>query len=237
MGCSWQKAHGCVMGFRKELQGLHYQEIHKEFVGNMATHIDNKVLGLKLEDPEESPYGFASKYLHERHKREPGYFDLVFFPFRHGIYGISFTSQNSNTWTDIWFSKDLVEEYRYWNNTDRPGGISQALWDLRGQVWDEILADFGSVPSMCGYTAQCLEKYPPMIRTGDLIPHIPTFEARVKNASFTTLSNRWRRESKDPNPYNFFGWVKENQDQLDQEKARVSSLLVLDITSEITRST
>lgn len=224
------------MGFRRELQGLYYQEVHKEFVGDMVTHIDHKALGLKLEDTEETPYRYASKQRQEQYKREPAFFDLVLFPFRHSIYGMSFTSQNGNEWTDLWFSKDPVEEYRYWNNTDRPGGVSQALWDLRGQIWDEILADFGSVPAMCGYTAQCLEKYPPSIELKGLISHIPTLEARVKNASLVTLAYKWRTEFNDPHPYNFFSWVEENQERLNQEKVRVGPLLTPDITSEITRS-
>lgn len=236
MGCSWQKAHGCVTAFRKELQGLYYQEIHKEFVEVMVTRIDHKALGLELTDPEDSPFRSAYKYLQELHKKEPAFFDIVFFPFRHGIYGMTFTSQNDNTWTDLWFTKDLVEEYRYWNNTDRPPGVSGALWDLRGQIWDEILADFGSVPAMCGYTAQCIEKYPPSIKLGDLIPHIPTLEKRAKNISLVVLSQKWIAEQKDLNPHLFFGWLKENQERLEQEKVRVSSLLVPDLTSEITRS-
>jgi hypothetical protein len=31
-----------------------------------------------------------------------------------------------------------LEDYAYWNNTDRPSHISQRQWDQRGRIWDAI---------------------------------------------------------------------------------------------------
>ena len=33
---------------------------------------------------------------------------------------------------------DYVEEYSYWNNTDRPKDISEEEWEKRGRLWDYI---------------------------------------------------------------------------------------------------
>lgn len=32
-----------------------------------------------------------------------------------------------------------VEEYSYWNNTDRPKEISSRMWRARGRTWDRVL--------------------------------------------------------------------------------------------------
>jgi len=37
------------------------------------------------------------------------------------------------------FMKDIegVEEFGYWDNTDRPDGMTQEEWDARGKLWDD----------------------------------------------------------------------------------------------------
>ena len=40
------------------------------------------------------------------------------------------------------FSKDystIVEDYSYWNNTDRNMDITEDEWEIRGEVWDRVL--------------------------------------------------------------------------------------------------
>jgi hypothetical protein len=237
MECSWQKAHETIMAFRKEIQELHRQDVHREFAKNVALHIDSKTLGMELgEATEVKPYWFAQGVLRERHEKEPAYFDLSLFPFRGEIYGMSFTSQNDSTWTDLWFSKDLVEEYRYWNNTDRPKGISESMWDHRAKAWDQILDGFGSVPSMNGFTAQCLEKYPPLVKPGDLVPFLPIMKDRAYIISCEIFLREWKKDNQDGNPFKFFGWLRENQGKLSQEIARVTPLLTTDLTTEIDKS-
>jgi len=233
MECSWQTAHGAIMKFREELQGLHHQDVHKEFARNLALFIDCKVMGINLgEADNEKPYWFAHGVLREKHEKEPTYFDLSLFPFRDEIYGISFTSQNDSTWTDLWFSKDAVEEYRYWNNTDRPKEITEAKWDQRSRAWDQILNGFGSVPAMNGFLAQCMEKYPPLVKPGDLIPLIPDMKNRAYLVSCEILLREWKKDPKNINPLQFFDWLKENSERLAQETKRVSESLTPDLTPE-----
>lgn len=33
---------------------------------------------------------------------------------------------------------EWAEDYSYWNNTDRPEGVSQRAWDARGDMWDKV---------------------------------------------------------------------------------------------------
>lgn len=39
----------------------------------------------------------------------------------------------------------LFAEYGYWDNSDRPQGVSDAEWDLRRRAWDEISNDEGTL--------------------------------------------------------------------------------------------
>ena len=34
-----------------------------------------------------------------------------------------------------------VKNYSYWNNTDRPRGVTQGDWDARGKRWDKVCLD------------------------------------------------------------------------------------------------
>lgn len=38
-----------------------------------------------------------------------------------------------------------VQEFRYWNNTDAPEGISAEAWDARGEAWDRVLGSSGTI--------------------------------------------------------------------------------------------
>ena len=46
-------------------------------------------------------------------------------------------------------SKYEIEEYGYWNNTDKPDGITNEEWKNCGDDWDAALPGLG-VPSRCG---------------------------------------------------------------------------------------
>jgi hypothetical protein len=35
-----------------------------------------------------------------------------------------------------------VEEYGYWNNSDQPGGVTDAQWDERREFWDRVLPGY-----------------------------------------------------------------------------------------------
>lgn len=72
--------------------------------------------------------------------RAPGVdtdFQLVFFPDGDRFLGIAFTEHHR--WFRHWLRQPAVSEYRYWNNSDRPSGISQKEWDRRAGAWDRVL--------------------------------------------------------------------------------------------------
>jgi hypothetical protein len=72
--------------------------------------------------------------------RAPGVdtdFQLTFFPDGDRFLGIAFTEHNR--WFRHWLRQPLVSEYRYWNNADRPNGISRKEWGRREETWDRVL--------------------------------------------------------------------------------------------------
>lgn len=72
--------------------------------------------------------------------RAPGVdtdFQLVFFPDGDRFLGIAFTEHHR--WFRHWLRQTAVSEYRYWNNTDQPIGISRREWERRAEAWDRVL--------------------------------------------------------------------------------------------------
>jgi hypothetical protein len=63
-------------------------------------------------------------------------FQLVFFPDGKRFLGIAFTEHER--WFRQWLRQPLVQEYGYWDNTDKPKNVSQLDWDTRGCDWDRV---------------------------------------------------------------------------------------------------
>ncbi|CDQ10589.1 protein of unknown function [Acidithiobacillus ferrivorans] len=83
--------------------------------------------------------------------RAPGVdtdFQLVFFPDGNRFLGIAFTEHPR--WFRHWLRQPSVSEYRYWNNTDQPSGISRKEWGRRAETWDRVLGL--DTPATRGFT-------------------------------------------------------------------------------------
>lgn len=46
----------------------------------------------------------------------------------------------------------LFEDYGYWDNTDRPEGVTEKQWGERGKEWDSVLDENLSLGSLPGWT-------------------------------------------------------------------------------------
>lgn len=75
-------------------------------------------------------------------------FQLTFLRDKDRFLGIAFTEHEH--WFRHWLLQPSVREYGYWNNSDRPSGISQKAWDRRAQTWDRVLGL--DAPSSRGFT-------------------------------------------------------------------------------------
>lgn len=50
---------------------------------------------------------------------------------------------------DFWKSLPFVSEYGYWNNTDRPEGVTAQQWTARRKAWDKVIPS--GVPADSGF--------------------------------------------------------------------------------------
>ncbi|MCH6469874.1 hypothetical protein [Sinomonas terrae] len=89
--------------------------------------------------------------------------------------------QYENTLDDM----EGVEEYGYWNNTDRPDGLSEAEWDARREAWDRVMPSGVPVEHMLAFTLR--GKYSPRMLSlisdrSPLVPELaPTPVERARN--------------------------------------------------------
>ena len=104
--------------------------------------------------------------------------NLCLFPLEDKILAMFFSQQN--IFRDVWESFDQVEEYCYWNNTDKPEDISYEDWKIRGRDWDKAL-DYSSIPSESGLIVELAKGFPSIVymKMERACKHIPTFETRL----------------------------------------------------------
>ena len=56
----------------------------------------------------------------------------------------------------LWKQKDLVQEYSFWNNVDKPESITAEEWEQRESIWEELLSY--PIFSDCGFTHEICSK-------------------------------------------------------------------------------
>lgn len=67
-------------------------------------------------------------------------FTLCLYPQGRHIMGVTFTEISA--WHDLWMASAGIEEYGYWNNTDRPDDVSSREWSRRKRAWDAAVGDW-----------------------------------------------------------------------------------------------
>jgi hypothetical protein len=147
-------------------------------------------------------------------------------------------------WVDRWMEKEEIEDFAYWNNTDRPAEVSAKEWAARGKIWDDILrANPAGTPGMSGLSAQCTDR---MLRAGleDVLECIPPFDDRVAararecamDSVYAAMKESGRLEE-DDNPFSVLlkieRWLGgEGSHVLEDERSRVARLLRRQIDAE-----
>lgn len=91
-------------------------------------------------------------------------------------YLIGLTNQ---TWAfDTLIESNLgVEEFGYWNNTDKPDNLTEEEWEFRKQVWDNLVG-YGEI-NQYALNVLISPAYPPVIYENQLDPYIPDFDSRA----------------------------------------------------------
>jgi hypothetical protein len=84
-------------------------------------------------------------------------FNIVLIPTKGFLLGIVYTAHNE--WYDAWCKRNGVQEYSYWNNSDKPDEISEEDWKKREEDWDVL--DYGPT-SMQGFSIELVDPMGPM---------------------------------------------------------------------------
>lgn len=104
-------------------------------------------------------------------------FNIVILPIENKTLAIVYSEQNS--FVELFKGLPFVEEYGYWDNSDKPDEISEEDWQTRNKDWNEVFKD-SSIPSKCGFTFKLIEgieEYPDL---NEVLSSIPNIEKRTK---------------------------------------------------------
>ncbi len=86
-----------------------------------------------------------------------------------------------------------VEEYGYWNNTDRPDDVTEDQWDQRREFWDRVLPGYSApVEVMLGWSLRSTHHPGPLSLASDRSPlileELPDLDRRARRAAQDAVS-------------------------------------------------
>lgn len=176
-----------------------------------ARHIDGRTCGLVLSDddgtdyaspnfgPHDAPISYSRDLLRKRMKahrasgrRDVGFdFDAELCLIAHKGQAYLMLFAEDPEFLKLLDSLPGVEEYGYWDNVDRPDGVSAPAWARRGRNWDAAIPS--GIPGAHGLTIR-LECDPfPFPGPEDVAAAAPDFKER---AAGLTMDLGWRLLSK-----------------------------------------
>jgi hypothetical protein len=97
----------------------HRGKVPLETVRKEILDRQEEIVTSRLRDPEVDPEFTVSVFTHET-----------------GYYGIVGTERRA--WLDEWLKSNFIEDFSYWNNTDRPDGMDADEWERRHAVWKSL---------------------------------------------------------------------------------------------------
>ena len=200
-----------------------------------ALIIDRKAAGLdisgftKNHGDDSSAVFLAYYYIFERgldiqrtKHRDPG-FDYectaCFFPLEDRIL-CTFYSERKE-FTEIWEAQEKVTEFGYWNNTDRPDGVTQDQWDERGDVWGNALGKTG-VPAQEGFVFTFSDGVPMHPKIEKVVEYLPGFDKRVtRTAKEVVVQGKFYGEDAEKvEPEKVFGFLRQIKTYLESEEGK-----------------
>lgn len=145
-----------------------------------------------------------------------------------GFYPVRFITEHQSL-VDIWDALPEVEEYCYYNNSDRPDNVSSRQWDRRKEVWSRCSDDFSAAVSAslqyaiddtmflgvglnCIYTDQPDEKY-----HQDRVRRLAESRLFKKNPWKKKISEAKRKAEKSNSTYSIVGVFMDFRDWLSKK--------------------
>ena len=133
-------------------------------------------------------YHDVKRYMHgDENESKPLSASLVIFPDKPVDGKIPAMTYVPNEVNNVIFASSIVEEFRYWNNSDKPDDISEEDWDSRKTVWQNVFSD-SYIPSQSGLIIELFDGNIPSY----LNPYFPRLPHNSKtdgsNAFYDTLT-------------------------------------------------
>lgn len=175
----------------------------------------NRIINARQQNQRDTEYDFDCS--------------LTFIPLGKKILTLCYSEQFEH----LWRAFPGVEEYGYWDNTDKPETVSNAAWRRRMKDWDAAIGD--DAPCMRGFTIEAWGKYSgPMPEVTARLQ--PSLKQRAGEFARLRLSRQYDAESgKDLKSLSssefmahymgFRKWLGEHPDALTAAVADVSEAL------------
>lgn len=145
------------------------------------------------------------------------------------IYMIPYTEVE--TYKEIIQSLPNIQEYGYWNNTDKPEAISQGEWRQRRNTWNAILNN--TFPYKAGLLWTLIGDYDLPIPDKNIIHYVPSWENRIKNVLFTAVTSYYSEPINITNMYDLLEWYR-HSDEAIKLKNDLTPLIKKTLVQEIT---
>lgn len=191
--------HGLVSRWRETIKPLHRNASARLLASLAADVIDrlatgSPVIGLEV-GTEACALGAAldealgrTRKIRSTGRRDPTVdfeFSISILPAGTQVLGIIHTEVDA--WRDLWFEQTEVEEFGYWDNTDRPDHVTEEAWAERGELWGRALSPTW-VPANAGMSASCTSDIAivPAVEVARLIPPAEDRAVRMAEARVAT---------------------------------------------------
>lgn len=194
------------LAFAAKVQPLARERLANYLVRSAVESIDRKMYyGVELPDCTMSAVWMNVQKRHaETEKRfarrdvDIDYsFSVTFFPLDGGrLLGMYFTEQDE--FKNLWLQLPFVREFRYWNNTDAPKGVTDDEWEQRATTWREALPD--GIASHSGFSMTLVDNFSvtPILNKDEMARILATIEldTRVRPIATDVLFKSWAEAEK-----------------------------------------
>ena len=200
LSCDLFEIHGAVSDWRTVLASMHEKRIAATLADWCVSMIDGHADDGRVHDDcrGRSPLSFAWSEMNRRRKeilaggyRDPEVdfdFEISILPFEGAVYGMVFTEQAD--WQEAWRAQGVSADFAYWDNSDRPEGVTSADWADRARVWSGILgSNAAGSPGMSGFTAQCVDRLQAP-EAAAVLAAAPSVEERIDSRARTVALHR-----------------------------------------------
>ncbi|RRY03861.1 hypothetical protein [Brucella anthropi] len=261
----FHKLSGKIYALRLQIMDK-VREKKANFIANYAViQHDRKLTGYiyKDEEPETEPYFAALSHLMKADEycydggnsrtdqyAHPDYtFELSIFAYKGAFYAMPFTEDRDLE--ALLLSQPWIEEFGYWDNTDKPDSISVADWKKRQRIWQGIFDRcYASAPANGDFQVNLsprLWEYPDWDK---IALFLPDFDKRLTRRAEEIAHEVWssiryqelkaKYDGKEPPIHEFmlgFGSVRKTDPQwnrlIEEETVRLRTLLPEIITPQM----